>query len=275
MRRTHLLYGLLALATGCVGQAFTSEPDADAPEDEAGASDATVRDWPDSETGSTVDATDEGAVDAGEKPGKDAGAVHTLDASVHSPTDATMADAGSGVPDSSTDATPDAGAVDGRTQDAPVEDEACAAPITWYLDGDDDGYGGTTTSTACAAPQAPLGGGVWVTRDGDCDDSNAQVNPGVTAFFTVGYTPVGSTAVSFDYNCDHVETEARDSPEASCGWSGLICDGSGYIEATPLRSGAGVDPYCGSNQVVTCSFSLPFTCSGDEPFTANATIACH
>jgi predicted esterase len=42
----------------------------------------------------------------------------------------------------------------------------------FYYDGDKDGYGGTTSKNACAAPPG------YVTAGGDCNDNNASVQPG-------------------------------------------------------------------------------------------------
>src|SRR5262249_12942977 len=67
--------------------------------------------------------------------------------------------------------------------DAPLPD-GCTSPRTFYFDNDKDGYGGTSALTACEPPS-----GQWVTSSGDCDDNNATVNPGVTDYFTTGYTP--------------------------------------------------------------------------------------
>src|SRR5579872_3583830 len=143
---------------------------------------------------------------------------------------------------------------DARDQDASDGDatptdalEACT-PLVYYLDGDGDQYGGTTTSTGCAPPDARA----WVLKGGDCDDSNPDVNPGQTGYFAQGYTPTGKATLSFDYNCDGQESESGASAKAACGLSGLNCVGSGYLEATPVRHGAGVDSFCGSAQTVAC-----------------------
>ena len=52
------------------------------------------------------------------------------------------------------------------------ENDATDAP-TWYLDYDGDGYGGTVHTTACEAPTG------WIATDGDCDDHDATIAPGV------------------------------------------------------------------------------------------------
>ncbi len=59
---------------------------------------------------------------------------------------------------------------------------------TYYLDGDEDGYGvATTTVAACAAP---LG---YAAFAGDCDDGDSDYNPGVSE---------NDCADANDYNCD-------------------------------------------------------------------------
>ena len=43
---------------------------------------------------------------------------------------------------------------------------------TWYVDADDDGYGGEETVTACVQPSGTVGG------SSDCDDEDGTVSPG-------------------------------------------------------------------------------------------------
>jgi hypothetical protein len=45
---------------------------------------------------------------------------------------------------------------------------------TWYIDGDGDGYGGTTTTDACDVPSG------YIAADGDCDDADPTINPAAT-----------------------------------------------------------------------------------------------
>ncbi len=173
-----------------------------------------------------------------------------------------------GVPDTGSEATlsaNDAG-TDAISEGGDAGD-ACV-PITYFLDGDGDGYGGTTTSKGCVPPDSRP----WVTMSGDCDDSNATVNPGQTTYFAMGYVPTGKTSPSFDYDCDGAETESGMSDKAACQTVNLTCKGSGYIEASPVRSGAGVDPFCGSAQAVTCA-SKNLSCQAGAPY-ATTPIAC-
>ena len=150
---------------------------------------------------------------------------------------------------------------DGSTPDA------CTVR-TFYLDGDGDGYGGTTTVLACEPPAT----GRWLESGGDCDDSNEDVHPGQTSSFAEGYTPTGSDDVSFDYNCSGNETEAGNSPKAACRLQALNCIGGGYLPADPFRSGPGVNPYCGSARLVACVKS-GLNCVQGAPY-AGTRIAC-
>jgi hypothetical protein len=169
-----------------------------------------------------------------------------------------------GVGDAShADVSLDAKADDG----AYVSSDGCTE-TTFYLDGDQDGWGGTTTAMACSSP-----GTFWVTQGGDCDDSNATVHPGQASFFTVGYVPTGKTETSFDYNCDGTEEESGSSPKANCAVDVTTCIGAGYIEAMPVRTGPGVDAYCASASTVTCTYEVT-SCPESTPQAASA-IACH
>jgi hypothetical protein len=138
----------------------------------------------------------------------------------------------------------------------------------YYLDCDGDHFGGATTSTGCTPPD----GRAWVLQGGDCNDSNPDVNPGQTGYFAQGCIPTGKTGRSFDYDCDGQEIESGASAKAACAVSGLTCVGAGYLEASPVRSGPGVDPFCGSDQTVTCT-SQVLSCVASTPQSASP-ITC-
>lgn len=270
------LLAATVLAVGCGGSAFTAATGSDASPDgpESGSYDSsTSADGSktdssvatDSAVGDALAASDatggdaeSGSPEAAEEDsgGDDGGLDATGDDVLEASAPDEGADAGGG--DASADGAADA-----------MEDAEACAPVVYYLDGDGDGYGGTTTYDGCLPPDS----GTWVTVGGDCDDSNATVNPGQAAYFAVGYVPTGKTDVSFDYNCDGEETESGDPAKADCAFVKLSCEGSGYIEATPVRSGVGVDPYCGSAQTVSCVVSS-LTCQAGAPATASP-IACH
>jgi hypothetical protein len=68
----------------------------------------------------------------------------------------------------------------------------------YYLDNDGDGYGDpASTAVGCAAGPPPSGG-KYVTNNTDCDDGDARVYPGQTAYFSS--PSLGKH--TFDYNCD-------------------------------------------------------------------------
>jgi hypothetical protein len=48
----------------------------------------------------------------------------------------------------------------------------CCTPVNYWLDGDNDGYGGGSPLSSCSNP-----GGDYTTISGDCDDSDGDVNP--------------------------------------------------------------------------------------------------
>jgi hypothetical protein len=126
----------------------------------------------------------------------------------------------------------------------------CEPLTVFYEDLDRDGWGVTAkAASACVRPPG------FADRGGDCADDDPNVFPGQTAYFGRGYTKAGG-AISYDYNCDGVETELSGFVHwsGSCPPpSGQSCSGGGY---TPeQRSGAGVDPYCGSTVGQTCVYA--------------------
>jgi hypothetical protein len=75
--------------------------------------------------------------------------------------------------------------------DGTTDESSAIDATTWYVDGDGDGYGSSTTSqTACAQPTGT------VADSTDCDDSNATAHPGAT-----------ETCNNVDDNCDGTTDE--------------------------------------------------------------------
>ncbi len=61
-----------------------------------------------------------------------------------------------------------------NAEDCDPEDPATGGASTWYLDADDDGYGDQySSSESCDAPSG------YVADSSDCDDGNAEINPGM------------------------------------------------------------------------------------------------
>lgn len=285
MRRSCWL-ALLGVASGCGGPGFSAAPTQDASTDAMERSDAlgdVATDHPDaaiagqdagtSDVGSGTDDATGGDSSSASDAGAESTSGDEASAEAAAPEGGKERDAqGNGPEGGEPEAGLDAGAGD-SSPDAPdaqggFDAEACA-PVLYFLDQDGDGYGGTSTSTSCAPPAT----GTWVTRGGDCDDSNPTVNPGQSAYFAVSYMPPGATAVSFDYNCDGSETESGSAAKADCEVTSLSCVGSGYLEASPVRSGPGVDAYCGSEDAVTCAVT-DLVCKAGSPYTV-APITCH
>ena len=67
-------------------------------------------------------------------------------------------------------------------------DEDATDTLTFYADGDGDGYGDATTpAQACERPEG------YVEDDGDCDDSSGAFHPGAAE---------SDCTDPADYNCD-------------------------------------------------------------------------
>jgi hypothetical protein len=94
--------------------------------------------------------------------------------------------------------------------------DQCASGVctTFYHDEDDDTYGGAAEDL-CGI-EAPLG---YVTRDGDCCDSDANARPGQTSYFATARAGCGG----FDYNCANGEEVGATACSMSAeGWIGAI-----------------------------------------------------
>lgn len=125
---------------------------------------------------------------------------------------------------------------------------ACTTPTTYYADDDRDEFGrSTSTVKACSEPII----GTWALKGGDCNDDNKLVYPLAASYRGTGYAVTGGT--SFDYDCS-----AQEDPDPTqlglapaCPGSFLNCAGTGFKSTG--RTGAGVNPICGSTIVITCT----------------------
>jgi hypothetical protein len=151
----------------------------------------------------------------------------------------------------------------------PSGDAGCA--LTLYRDGDGDGVGDIANRrVGCLEPG-------WVTQPGDCRDDLPEVFLGQTLFFSESYADVAGA--SFDYDCsDTEEPDPSNSPLTTppdCAGLSLTCTGSGYLPASPLRSGAGVEPRCGSNLRRDC-VTMALGCGPqDTPLDESLIFRCH
>jgi hypothetical protein len=121
----------------------------------------------------------------------------------------------------------------------------CEPEATFFKDGDNDGYGGTVSTRACAAPAG------YTSTGGDCADDNTDVHPGQTKYFATSFTNAAG-AQSYDYDCSGTETEDPGGGFFHFPGCSEACTEEGYEPKVPLRSGSGVDTYCGSTAYQLC-----------------------
>ncbi|HVU50052.1 MAG TPA: hypothetical protein VHL80_05170 [Polyangia bacterium] len=157
-----------------------------------------------------------------------------------------------------------AGAV-GKCQCQGVTCAAGVACQVFYRDADGDGYGnasGTialgTAAAGCMGSTPPAG---FVADNSDCDDGDANVHPGQTAFFTTASAGLHI----WDYDCD--KTILKQTPEYPGGMC-KFCGPVGGCSAYTLTCNT-------ANQA--SSFQCPQEFSGiikfDEPLSTDAPIA--
>ena len=161
--------------------------------------------------------------------------------------------------------------------DAP-SDVACEAPIDFYRDRDKDGFGSTSEHVlACVPPSDDAG--AWVTQPGDCRDDLSNVkpfkagSPDPPSYSGTGYSdPVRPRGISFDYDCNGVETgdptnTYQAGPPTCPALSGGNCNGAGYLPAVPARSGTGVNAFCGSTTIRICT-AMGLNCNPQDIVTS-------
>jgi len=108
----------------------------------------------------------------------------------------------------------------------------------WYYDSDQDGYGSITD--AISACEAPIG---YIATSGDCDDTDATVNPIAT-----------ETCNSVDDNCDSQVDEGFDADVD--GYSSTACvDGTDCDDADATVNPGATD---------TCGDGIDADCSGED-----------
>jgi hypothetical protein len=147
----------------------------------------------------------------------------------------------------------DAG-VDAPTDPPDADPDPCTTLVPWYNDMDGDGIGRYETEVvACPRPE----GGPWVRKYGDCNDGDANVHPGQTAYFGKPFT-LASGAESFDYDCSGAEEpnpgQARIEACGPLANLGLCDKVTGY--ASGSRFGPGIDKFCGSTTLILCDAIL-------------------
>jgi len=125
--------------------------------------------------------------------------------------------------------------------DGVVDEDTSADVSTWYADSDGDAWGGTGTMNACTLPKG------FTASPGDCDDSDADINPGEDdAWYDGVDADCGGESdydadsdghdsterVSWGTDCD--DTDAAISPDATEVWYDRVdqdCDGASDDDA--------------------------------------------
>ncbi len=156
--------------------------------------------------------------------------------------------------DDNCNGTIDEGRVDGCTNSsacnynaaATCDNGSCVLPTTWYLNADGDNYYASTQSS-CSSPgagwvnTAPSGG------SGDCNDSNAAINPGATENLCNG----------IDDNCNGTIDEGRVNGctnSTACNYNpAATCDNGSCTFATTWYLNADGDNYYASTQTACTS----------------------
>ena len=122
--------------------------------------------------------------------------------------------------------------------DGVTDEDDAADATTWYLDGDGDGYGlSSTTATACTVP------GGYTGVSGDCDDGNTAVSPGSTEICD-----------GVDNNCDGGVDEEMMGTGSQC--AGTTCLAIFQAYASPPADGSYyIDPFGTGSMQVFCDMS--------------------
>lgn len=126
-------------------------------------------------------------------------------------------------------------------------EEDCEAPVTWYLDDDEDGFGvAGETRSACVPPVVG-----WSLRTGDCDDDDPGVYPGAIELCD-----------GVDQDCDgRVDVDAVDAFRWYPDGDG---DGAADTTAVPVRSCEPPGDLLGEDAPVDCDDTDPGIYPGAE-----------
>lgn len=164
----------------------------------------------DTDTGdgdAATDATSSDASDAEDVP--DVAAPEDVVADVPPPSD-TAIDSTVDADDGSADAGDIDDATDGSGEDDAESDTTCV-PVAGYVDGDNDGFGGSVATEGCVGDEG------FSTQPGDCDDAASAVNPAAV-----------DACDGVDNNCNGLIDEVEDGVIT---WADLDGDEFGDIDS--------------------------------------------
>jgi len=144
-------------------------------------------------------------------------------------------------------------------------------PVAYYQDNDGDGYGDPDVSVTQVSPPPD---GVWVTRDGDCDDTDATIHPGVA----------DDQCDGIDNDCDGEVDEDADAAMTTY-YEDLDGDGYGNPDITkqscPITSAGWVtmpgdcddsDASRNPGAIDICGDGVDQDCSDSDRVCGNATV---
>lgn len=100
---------------------------------------------------------------------------------------------------------------DGFERPADCDDgDASVTTVTWYLDGDGDGYGvDGATLTACVQPAG------YAAVPGDCDDADAGTSPGISFFWDGDGDDYGDAAYPYP-SCEYEMARSLVTDDTDC-----------------------------------------------------------
>ncbi len=162
--------------------------------------------------------------------------------------------------------------------DCDDSDAAVTGPLTWYVDGDGDGYGGATTQLACTQPTG------YTATAGDCDDGNGNVFQLVSNLltdsdhdgYTVGAVGQHCAGVTMTFNGRSYYTASGGGhPWLDAGGSlGTDCDdgNASVLGATTWYQDGDGDGHGGATSQVACTAPVGYVASGGDCADGNSAI---
>ncbi len=135
--------------------------------------------------------------------------------------------------------------------------------VPWYVDGDEDGHGGSAYLERCAYDDPSTSGTAYVSTSDDCYDGNEDAFPGST-----WYNKADRGDGSFDYDCDGKETQVfTDQAECASALSLEQFDVEGWVESTSPACGK-TSAYCTNSDKDDSCLLTTYSCD-------DKTQACH
>jgi len=126
---------------------------------------------------------------------------------------------------------------------------------TWYLDDDNDDYGGTTSVDQCTAPAR------YVEDGGDCDDDDSTVNPGASEICDGQDNDCDSALPA-----DEIDDDSDGFVECtldSGGWDGTVSKSGDDCDDSDDDVNPGADEYCDGTEDEDCDGSVDESTAAD------------